>query len=55
MLLLLLSDMDKIKAAKLFTEISRIQNIIKLRLLKDFDKNAFEEEFMECPQLMPNN
>lgn len=35
MLLLLLSDVDEIKAVKQFTEISGIQNIIKL-LLKDF-------------------
>jgi len=28
--------MDEIKAVKLFTEISGIQNIIKLLLLKDF-------------------
>lgn len=36
MLLLLLSDTDEIKAVKLFTEISGIQNIIELLLLKDF-------------------
>lgn len=53
-LLLLLSDMDEIKAVKQFTEFSGIQNIIKLLLLKDFmTKMLLERSLWSVRSLCP--